>query len=81
MKLKRRLKRRTQNTQNNSPAGHQAQKGQSDMNFKVWTSARGAIFATLEEASRYAAAYQRNTGVFVAITRTNAKATHTYKVQ
>ena len=48
------------------------------MNYKVWTAPK-KIFATLEEAARYANEYARKTGEIVAITETTNKATHEYK--
>lgn len=49
------------------------------MAYKVHDGKRGHIFATLEEAARYADAIRKNSGYIVAVTETKAKATHVYE--
>lgn len=51
------------------------------MNYRVYVTRKGWIFATLQEASRCAENYRKKTGVFVAIERTQAAVTHTYKME
>lgn len=36
--------------------------------WKVWTSEKGKVFSTLDEASAYRSEYEKKTGIIVAVT-------------
>ncbi len=51
-------------------------------NYLVWDGShngRGRVFETLSDARAWAAAIQKKTGEFVAVTETDRKATHKIK--
>lgn len=48
------------------------------MNYLVHDSKRGKVFATLDEASRYAEEHRKATGEIIAVTKTTRKVTHKY---
>lgn len=52
-----------------------------EMSYKVHDGKRGHIFATLDEASRYAADLFHYKNEVVAVTETKAKPTHIYKTK
>lgn len=50
------------------------------MNYKVWDSKRGHIFASYDEAKAYCDWLIVEKNLFVLMTTTNAKATHTFNI-
>ena len=49
------------------------------MNYIVFDSRKGKVFATLSEATAYANEIAHKTGVFVSVEQTSRGVTHTYE--
>lgn len=56
--------------------------GERMVNYIVWDGShngRGRVFATLDDARKWAEHIRRNTGEIIAVTETDRKATHKIK--